>query len=66
MAITDDDDKIIGIYHPNSKGKLIVILQKGKFNITIENDERMIYKDFLIVSDYHLKQGTVFKSISTY
>ena len=66
MAITDDNDKIIGIFHPNKKGKLIVILQKGKYNITIDNDERMIYKDFLIVSDYHLKQGTVFKSISTY
>lgn len=66
MVITDDNDKIIGIYHPNNKGKLIIILEEGKYNVTIDNDERMIYKDFLIVSKYHLKQGTVFKSISTY
>jgi hypothetical protein len=66
MVITDDNDKIIGIYHPNKKGKLIVILEQGKYNVTIDSEERMIYKDFLIITNFHLQQGTVFKSISTY
>jgi hypothetical protein len=64
MIVTDKNDKIIGIYHPNNKGKLIVVLEEGNYNITIDDDERMIYRDFLIVSKFHIQQGTVFKSIS--
>ena len=66
MVITDEKDAVIGLYHPSASGKFIVVLEKGKFNIAIENEGRMIYRDFLIVSDYHLKQSTVNKSISTY
>ena len=64
MIVSDQQDKIIGIYHPNNKGKFIVILEVGKYNVKVENDKNVLYDDFLIVSTYHLKQGTIFKTLS--
>ena len=64
MIVSDEQNNIIGIYHPNIKGRLIVILEIGKYNIKVEQDNQIVYDDFLTVTAYQLKQGTVFKTLS--
>ncbi|RLD25164.1 MAG: hypothetical protein DRI54_05360, partial [Bacteroidetes bacterium] len=64
MIVSDVQNSIIGIYHPNKKGKVIVILEVGNYKIKIEQNDQIVYDGDLIVTDYHLKQGTVFKTIS--
>lgn len=64
MIVSDMKNNIIGIYRPNKQGKIIVILELGKYNVKVENDNKIVYADILIVSSYHLKQGTIFKTLS--
>jgi len=64
MVISDEQNEIIGIYHPNKKGKLVAILDVGKYSIEVEQDYEPIITESLIVSKYHTKQNSVFKNLS--
>ncbi len=64
MIVSDEQSNIIGIYRPNNKGRIIVILEVGKYNIKIENNNGIFYDESLNVSTFHIKQGSVFKTYS--
>ena len=64
MILYDQKNEIIGIYHPDKKGKFITILRKGKYKVVIEDELGVIYEDQLIVSGYHINKGTVTKTIN--
>lgn len=64
MIVSDESNNIIGIYHPTQKGSFIVILEVGRYKIIVENADEIVYDDHLNVSSYHLKQGTIHKTIS--
>ena len=64
MIVSDERNNIIGIYQPTYKGKFIVILEVGRYNIKVENENDIVYDEYLTVSPYHLKQGTIYKTLS--
>jgi tetratricopeptide (TPR) repeat protein len=64
MIVSDEMNNIIGIYHPTQKGNFIVILEAGRYNIKVENENGIFYNDFLDVSSSHLEQGTIYKTLS--
>ena len=49
MVVSDEQNKIIGIYHPTKKGIFVVILEAGRYNIMVENENEEVYNEVLTV-----------------
>jgi hypothetical protein len=58
LVVYDDNNEIIGIYQPDSKGRYIVILESGDYLIQLENESATLYSENLNVSGVNILNVT--------
>jgi hypothetical protein len=64
LIVSDENNEIIGIYLPNSKGNFIVILEGGQYVINLENQNGSIYTENLKVGSENFLNIVNNKTIS--
>jgi tetratricopeptide (TPR) repeat protein len=64
LVVYDKKNEIIGIYQPDSKGRYIVILESGDYELQIENENSTVFTENLSVTGENILNVTNYKSFT--